>query len=180
MKVAFIFSTWRKRLLVLAGTSSLLLTSGHPGFAASGDSSDEALVAAMAWVAQIDAGEYVESYDAGCDEFHQKVPQDRWVQVLKALRPSFGTVVSRREIKHIFKENGVNGLDGECVVITYDTSFSRLHNGYEEVVLKLEDGKWRGANYQVGPKPSDQSASDQSAPDVDTEVQSGKTEHPQQ
>ena len=180
MKVAFIPSAWRKRLLVLAGISSLLIASGRAGLAASGDSSDEALVAAKAWMAQIDAGEYAESYDAGCDDFHRKITQQKWVAVLKTFRPAFGPVVSRKEINHVFKENGIKGLDGECVVIVYDTSFSRLHNGYEEVTLKLEDGKWRGAGYQAGPKPSDQPASNEQAPEIQTEVQSIKTQHPPQ
>ena len=180
MKVAFIPSAWRTRLLVLAGISSLLFASGRPVLAASDNFSDEALAAAKAWIAQIDAGEYIESYNATCDEFRQKVTQDKWVLVLKAFRPSFGTVVSSREVSHVFKENGVKGLDGECVVITYDTSFSRLHNGYEEIILKLEDGKWRGALYEAGPKPSAQPASNQPPPEVQTEVESVKTQHPPQ
>ncbi|MCE0499059.1 MAG: DUF4019 domain-containing protein [Methylacidiphilales bacterium] len=179
MKVALIPSAWRKRLLVLAGISSLLFASGRPALATSGDSSDAALVAAKAWIAQIDAGDYVESYNAGCDAFHQQVTQQKWVMVLKAFRPSYGEIVSRREVSHSYKENGFNGMDGEYMIVTYDTTFSRLQGGYEKVVLKFEDGKWRGAYYEAGPKPSGQ-ASDQPLPDVQTEVESVKTQHPQQ
>jgi hypothetical protein len=105
-------------------------------------------------VAQIDAGQYDESYAFGCGAMHDKVPQDRWVMVLKALRMPFGPVVSRKQISHIYKPNGVPGLEGECMVITYDTSFQHLSPATEEVVLKWEDGKWRGAGYKAGAKAS--------------------------
>ena len=180
MKVAFTSSAWRKRLLILAGTGSLLFLAAHPCPAASGDASDAALVAANAWIALIDAGKYIESYEAGCAEFHQKVEQSKWVLVLKAFRPAYGKVVSRRETSHVIQENGINGLDGECVVITYDTSFSRLPDGFEQVILKLENGKWRGAAYQAGPKASSEPATNLPPPQVQTEVQSMKTAHPQQ
>jgi hypothetical protein len=178
MKVHLAFSAWRSRLLACTGTSCLLLASAQFGWAAPEGYESTALAAAKAWIAQIDAGQYIQSYDAGCDEFHRKVTQDKWVLVLKAFRPAYGKVVSRKEVGHIYQENGVNGLDGECMVITYDTSFSRVKDGYEEVVLKLEDGQWRGAAYQAGTKRSSASVSDDSAPQVDTEVQSTVVQSP--
>jgi hypothetical protein len=130
-------------------------------------------------MAQIDDGNYTESYDAACSDFHHKVTEKNWVVVLQAIRPIYGRVVSRREVSHVYKEDGVNGLDGECVVITYNTTFSRLQAGYEQVIVKLEDGKWRGAAYEAGPKPSDQAASDDQS-DFQTEVNTVKTQHPSQ
>ncbi len=177
MKAASTFFAGRKHLLVLAGLTLALFASSH---ALKADPDDAAAqVAAKAWIAQIDSGQYLESYDAGCAEFRQKVTQDKWVLVLKAFRPSFGDVVSRRETSHEYKADGVNGLDGQCMVINYDTTFSHLHVGYETVILKLEDGKWRGAAYVAGPKTEGQDAANVQAPQVETEVQSTQTQHPQ-
>ena len=179
MNRALIPSAWRKRLLALAGAAVLLVAPGHNLFAEPNDA--EAQAAAKAWIDQIDKGLYLESYDTGCTEFHHRVSQDKWVLVLKAFRPSFGPVVSRKEISHDFKADGVNGLDGQCMIFTYDTSFQRLKGGFEKVVLKLEDGKWRGAAYVAGPKPeSPPPANVPPPPEVNTEVQSTQTQHPQQ
>ena len=119
------------------------------------DQVEEAVVASKNWVAQIDAGGYEESYSFACAAMRDKTPEDRWVAVLKALRKPWGPVVSRKQLSHIYKPNGVPGLNGECMVITYATAFKNLNPATEIVVLKWEDGKWRGAGYNAGPKPSD-------------------------
>jgi hypothetical protein len=91
---------------------------------------------------------------------HDKVPQDRWEKVLKALRIPWGPAVSRKQVSHVYKPNGYEGSEGEYLVITYDTSFQKLGSATEVVVLKWEDGKWRGAGYNAGPpsSPEDNSA----------------------
>jgi hypothetical protein len=143
-----------KSILFLAGISCLLFAAMPKVLASAEDQIDQALVASKAWAAQIDAGQYDESYAFACDAMHDKVPQDRWEQVLKALRIPWGTVVSRKQISHIYKPNGYEGAGGEFMVITYDTSFQRMDPATEVVVLKWEDGKWRGAGYNAGPKSS--------------------------
>jgi len=130
--------------------------------AAPGESPVEAQAAARAWVAQIDAGQYEESYLAGCIAFHEKITKDKWVLGLKAVRAPHGAVVSRSETSHVLKPNGYQGLDGECMIIEYDTSFKNLPDGTEEVVMKHEDGIWKGAGYTVGSK---------TAPDTNTPSQ---------
>jgi hypothetical protein len=179
MTIDLISTAGRKSLLIFAAFGSLLFAVGAPGRAESGNVADEALVAAKAWIAQIDAGNYAGSYAAGCRDFHNRVTEDKWVMVLQTFRPSYGKVISRREASHIYKEDGIKGLDGECMIIIYNTSFSRLQNGYEQVILKLEDGQWRGAGYEAGPKPSDQPVSN-NEPDVQTQVNTVKTIHPSQ
>ena len=116
---------------------------------------DQAVAVAKNWVAQIDAGNYDGSYTVACDEMREKVPQDRWVLILKTLRTPWGPVLSRQQLRHDYKPNGVPGLEGECMVITYDTSFKHLDNATEVVVLKWVGGKWRGAGYTAGPKPTE-------------------------
>jgi hypothetical protein len=141
-------------ILFLAGVSCLFFSTTANLFASAEDQIAQAEAASKEWVAKIDARKYDESYTFACDAMHDKVPQDRWVQVLKALRTPWGPVVSRKQISHIYKPNGVPGLEGECMVITYDTSFKQLDTAMEVIVLKWEGGKWRGAGYNAGPKPS--------------------------
>ena len=132
--------------------SAILLFAIKPNAAASAENEvDKAAAASKNWVTQIDSGLYDESYLFTCDEMHDKVTQERWVAVLKALRTPWGPVVSRKQISHIYKPNGVPGLEGECMVIVYDTSFSHMDSAREEVVLKWQNGTWRGAGYKAGP-----------------------------
>ncbi len=132
--------------------------------------SSEALAAAKAWLAQIDAGHYLDSYTAGCIAFHEKVPQDKWLTVLKTIRQPQGNLVSRKETGHTYKPDGFEGLDGQCMIVTYDTSFKNLAVAIEQVVVKKENGAWRGAGYIVGPKPSTD-ATPNAPPAPTTEIQ---------
>jgi len=154
-----------KFILFLAGISCLFFAAMPKALASAEDQIDKAVVASQTWVALIDAGQYDESYAFGCGAMHDKVPQDRWAQVLKALRTPWGPVVSRKQISHIYKPNGYEGSGGEYMVITYDTSFQKLGAATEVVVLKWDGGKWRGAGYNAGAKVSpDDDSTPSSAP----------------
>ena len=112
---------------------------------------NSAVTSAQTWLSQIDTGKYDQSYADGCLAFHNKVTHEEWVTVLKALRPPLGSVVSRKLTGHVYHSDGFQGLEGECIVITYNTVFSKMPSDVETVVLKHEDGRWRGAGYNAQP-----------------------------
>jgi hypothetical protein len=138
------------------------------------DQVDQAVAAARAWISQIDGGKYDESYAFTCDETRVHFPQDRWVQVLKALRKPWGAVINRHQLSHVYMANGVPGLNGECMVITYETNFKNLSSATETIVLKWEDGRWLGAGYRAEP-PSNPDA----AVNGDTETHTDEHVKPQ-
>jgi hypothetical protein len=155
---------------LLVGICCLLFAAAPQARASAEDEIDSALTASKAWVGQIDAEQYDESYAFGCDAMHDKVQQDKWELVLKSLRGPWGAVLNRKQISHIYKPNGFEGSEGEFMVITYDTSFQRLGAATEIVVLKWEGGKWRGGGYNAEPKaPPDGEAPP--SPENTTEVQ---------
>jgi len=160
--------------VILLACSILTLGTAH-GFAADDDQITSALPIAKAWVAQIDAGHYDDSYLAAGSALHQKVTQDKWALVLKTFRPVWGNVVSRKTISHVYKPDGYEGASGEFMVITYATTFKNLDSGIEVVVLQREGGQWRGVGYNAGAKPAPQE--DDSQPQSQTDVQS-ETVHP--
>jgi hypothetical protein len=151
---------------------SLLLVAMPNATASAEDQAEQAVSDSKNWVSEIDAGKYEESYNFACDAMREKVPQDHWVTVLKSLRSPWGSVVSRKQLSHIYKPNGIPGLEGECMVITYDTSFKKLDPATEIIVLKWENGKWRGAGYNAGPKvsPEDAQAAAAAPPASETET----------
>jgi hypothetical protein len=172
-KIGFV----RSRLLVLATFAACfaLLAAVRVHASAEGEV-DKALAASQAWVAQIDAGKYDDSYTFTCEETRDKFPQDRWVNVLKTIRTPWGSVVDRHQMSHVYSPNGVKGLEGECMVITYNTKFKNYDNVVETVTLKWEDGQWRGAGYFAG-VPHDPNAPD-ATPNYTTEVQTDEHAKP--
>jgi Protein of unknown function (DUF4019) len=157
----------------------LLAVAMPRSFGSAEDEVDQALAASKSWIAQIDAGDYETSYSFACDAMRDKVPQDRWAEVLKALRVPWGTVLDRKQTSHIYRPNGVPGLPGECMVITYNTSFRKMDQAVEEVILKWEGGKWRGAGYNAGPKQNASDASAAPAPDHNTVTHTDPHVHPE-
>ncbi len=149
-----------KPLLFLAGVLFLTIAATPKALASAEDQADSAISASKKWISQIDTHQYDESYAFGCGAMHDKVTQDRWKDVLRALRIPWGEVQSRKQLSHVYKPNGYEGTGGEFMVITYDTSFKRLTPATEVVVLKWENGQWRGAGYIAGAKssPDDDSA----------------------
>jgi hypothetical protein len=170
-----------KPALFVAGMLCLFIASMPKVLASAEDQIDQALAVSKTWMTQIDAGQYDDSYTFGCDAMHDKVPQDRWAAVLKALRTPWGPVVSRKQISHIYKPNGYEGTGGEYMVITYDTTFKRLGDATEVVVLRWEGGKWRGAGYNAGAKmsPEDDSATPPDSSATETHTDSHVKPQPQ-
>ena len=171
-----------KSILFLAAIFGFFFAAMPKALASAEDQIDSALATSKGWVALIDADKYDESYVSACSVMHDKVPQDRWAKVLKALRSPWGPVVSRTQISHIYKPNGFEGAGGEYMVIKYDTSFQHLPSATEVVVLKWEDGKWRPAGYNAGPKasPADGSAPPSPAPTTETHTDAHAKQPPQQ
>lgn len=168
------------RLLLPLLGSVLLLVSAPNGLAQSDDHVNNALSAAEAWVHQIDNGHYDESYQTGSTAMHDKLPQDRWEQVLRTFRTPWGAVVTRREISHVDKPYGYQGAEGEFMVITYETTFQKLDPAVEVITLKWEEGKWRGAGYWAGPKPPPPGEQPPGAPTPQTDTSTITTNKPPQ
>jgi hypothetical protein len=178
MKTTPCFLSGLNRFLLLAGLCSLLSAPLSRSMADDADPAAAALAAARGWVGQIDAAKYDESYAAGCEDFRNKEKLEKWTMVLQTIRGIYGDVVSRKEASHSYKPNGYDGLDGPCMVVIFNTEFKKLPNAAEVVILKLEDGKWRGGGYTAGQKADSDSAPVQAVPQ--TEMESHTTQKPSQ
>jgi hypothetical protein len=115
---------------------------------------------AHAWLGDIDSGNYDQSYTEAGDALHQKVPQDHWVKILKTERPLLGRLVSRQEVTHSYRPDGLEGAEGEFIVLGYRSAFETKPSELEYVVLKHEFGGWRCVGYDFGPDPAAASGSD--------------------
>ena len=113
---------------------------------------DDAVSVAREWLAEIDAGHYEQSYQEADQSLHDKMPQETWVKILRAERPGMGNVVSRQEISRTRHADGLEGVEGDFVVIGYRTTFSARPDELEYVVVKHEFGGWHGVGYDFGPE----------------------------
>ena len=89
-------------------------------------------------------------------------------------------MVSRHQLSHVYKPDGFEGAEGEFLVITYDTAFQKLPTATELVVLRWEDGQWRGAGYNAGPKSTNDALPPDTSPNGSTVIQTEHTAHPDQ
>lgn len=115
------------------------------------DSINNALSVARTWLAEIDAGRYDESYTDGGSALHDKVPQENWVRILNTERPLLGKVVNRQEVSHLLHPDGLEGVTGTFLVVTYHTDFAAKQDEVEYVVVRHEFGGWRCVGYDFGP-----------------------------
>jgi hypothetical protein len=143
----------RHSLFIFGFAGCLLLLVTSKSFAADDANVDAGLAAAKDWTGMIDGGQYEESYNASSDSLRQKLDANKWSVLLKTFRDSWGPVVNRKETNHIYKPNGFEGADGQFLVITYDTSFQKVGELMEVVVMRWEGGQWKGAGYNGGPMP---------------------------
>jgi len=138
------------RLSLLLAASFLVL----PPALRADDASElaEAASAGHFWLDEIDSGRYEQSYNDGGPALHDKMPQETWVKILKTERPPMGKVLSRQEIIRTRHADGIEGVQGDFVVIGYRTNFQNRSDELEYVVLKHEFGGWRGVGYDFGPE----------------------------
>src|SRR5271155_651357 len=100
MQTGYKIGSFRFRLLFTA--ACLALFAVLRAHASAEGQVDQAVAASKAWVAQIDAGKYEDSYSFTCTETRSKFPEDRWVDVLKNIRLPWGTVVNRHQLSHVY------------------------------------------------------------------------------
>ena len=73
-----------------------------------------------------------------------------WVHSIKAIRPSFGELVSRRLQSATYTTTLPGAPDGEYVVIQYSTGFSNKTSAIETITpMKDPDGVWRVSGYYI-------------------------------
>jgi hypothetical protein len=127
---------------------SLILVNGALG-ADSGPKKD-ALAAAKTWLAIIDKGEYAESWKEAAEYFKAAVPEEKWVQSLRAVRNPLGKLISRKVKNTTYKTSLPGAPDGQYVVIQFNTSFEHKKSAIETVTPMMDkDGKWRVSGYFI-------------------------------
>ena len=122
------------------------------GWAARADERPEvmALRNADSWLATIDQGKYVESWDAASKLFQSGITRDKWKDALIGVRKPLGKLVARTFKSAEHKTSAPGAPDGHYIIIKYQTVFENKKSALETVTPMLEaDGSWKISGYYI-------------------------------
>jgi len=109
-----------------------------------------AQAAAVAWLAQIDAGDYAGSWAQAAEYFRGAVTEQNWVAMLTGARAPLGALRSRTLQGAQLVRSLAGAPDGSYVVMQFDTRFEKKESAVETVTFVLEpDGAWKAAGYFI-------------------------------
>jgi len=110
----------------------------------------EAVAAAEAWLAGIDAGGYPQSWKDAASTFQAAITGAGWDAALAGVRKPLGALVSRKLKSARYTRSLPGAPDGEYVFMQFDTSFAAKKSAVETVTFMREkDGSWRAAGYYI-------------------------------
>jgi hypothetical protein len=102
------------------------------------------------WLATVDKGKYVDSWQEAAEYFKNAVTKEQWEQSMLSFRKPMGRLVSRKVQSTLYKTSLPGAPDGEYVIITFETAFENKASAVETVTPMLEkDGKWRVSGYFI-------------------------------
>ncbi len=109
-----------------------------------------AISEAVKWLAEVDEGQYGESWEDSAEYLQNAVKKEQWVRSLQAVRKPLGNLISR-ELKNSTYKNSLPGApDGKYVVIQFETSFENKKSAIETVTPMMDkDGNWRVSGYYI-------------------------------
>ena len=108
------------------------------------------LLAARAWLAQMDAGSYGLSYENAAPALHGVVTKTQWEKDLVRVREPLGGVVNRKIRQAACTRGTPADPEAEVCLVQYNTQFENRPLGDEQLtLLRGRDGAWRVAAYQL-------------------------------
>jgi hypothetical protein len=118
--------------------------------AADEEAKTDALAAAEAWLAFIDAGQYAQAWARAATLLKSAVSEEDFGRAVSAVREPLGAVKERSLASATFTTTLPGAPDGEYVVIQYGTSFENKQSAIETVTPMVDrDGTWRVSGYYI-------------------------------
>jgi hypothetical protein len=111
---------------------------------------DAAKSAAAKWLALVDAGKSVESWQALAAAPRESMGQWKWKFGFSMAQREFGAFRDRKLRSAEFTTKSPGGRSGEFVLLQYDTTSTKKGAVVEKLtVMRDTDGEWRVASYTV-------------------------------
>lgn len=114
------------------------------------DPQAQARQSADQWLALVDAGRHLESWQAAGALFRSAVSAQAWAQAVGAVRGPLGALQRRQVLSAQPTRTLPAAPDGQYVVFRFEASFAHKAVAVETVTTVLEsDGAWRVVGYFV-------------------------------
>lgn len=111
---------------------------------------EDATKSAQAWLALVDQGKYLESWDSAAKLFRNAMTREKWKEALSGARRPLGKLVSRGVKSAEYKTTLPGAPDGKYVVIQFSSSFENKKEAVETVTpMQERDGTWKVAGYFI-------------------------------
>ncbi len=106
--------------------------------------------AAEAWLAEVDAGQYAQSWTEAATQFKSAVDQPSWLKAVDAVRAPLGSLKSRALRSAHYATSLPGAPDGQYVVLQFESAFDKKSSAIETVTpTKDSDGRWRVSGYFI-------------------------------
>ncbi len=111
---------------------------------------EQASASAKTFLAQVDTGEYAQSWELLAEITKNQISQQDWVQQLEKLYAKAGPLEQRQQKEISYGNAPAEDPDGKYLIITYDSKFERSEQVAETTTLTLDkDDRWRVAGYHI-------------------------------
>ncbi len=106
--------------------------------------------AALAWLGQVDAGQYGASWEGAASLFQAAVSKDQWAQMVAAVRTPLGKLKSRKLLTATYTTSAPGAPDGHYVILKFAAVFSKKAAAVETVTPLIDkDGRWHVSGYFI-------------------------------
>ncbi|MGA8279131.1 MAG: DUF4019 domain-containing protein [Rhodanobacteraceae bacterium] len=110
----------------------------------------KAKASAIQWLALVDTGKYVESWQQAAGYFQSSISETSWQRAVGNVRKPLGKVNSRTLMSADFTHTLPGAPDGNYVVIQFATRFEHKASAIETLTpLQEKDGSWKVSGYYV-------------------------------
>ena len=128
----------------------------RPARADDADPKREAMAAIQAWLKEMDAGQYDQSWTDAAPVFQKALTSQQWTATANSVRIQLGKC-SGRTLASALPQTQVPSpagpQKGHFVVAQFDSSFENLKYAVETVTFeKAPDGTWKASGYYIKPK----------------------------
>jgi hypothetical protein len=114
------------------------------------ENENAAVASAQTWLAEVDHGNYEQSWKEAAAFFQAAVTESGWESALNVYRKPLGEMKSRKLLGANEAESLPGAPDGKYVVMQFETSFAVKKTAVETVTFMREkDGTWKAAGYFI-------------------------------
>jgi hypothetical protein len=120
-----------------------------PMAAYAGDAKTDAVAAAEAWLALVDAGNFSQSWKDASTLLQARVTPDAWEKSAKPIHDTLGAVVSRDLSGTELMDTLPGAPDGKYAIVRFKTKFAQKADAVETVTMFREATAWKAAGYFI-------------------------------